>query len=342
MKRTLVATASVVLLGGQAHADLRSFTETYEYSTVPKGKTALELWHTQGRTTWDADSPQTFEQILEVEHGLTDKWDIAFYSVFEQVSGDATTAEPFHFAELKLETRYRLADRGEWPLDTLLYLETAKEFGESKYDVEGKVIVARDFGKATAAVNAIAEIQFGKNVPETELELGFAAGVTYQVHSKLRLGAETYGTYEEEEFALAAGPAISFAPSASFWIAITAAFGVTDEADAFRARMIMGTRRALAIGLVTMAACARSLPPNATATDAQRARVELAELQQGRQLLIRKCGNCHQTPLPSQHTAADWPGKLDEMADRANLDALQRRVIGQYLVVMAERPPALP
>src|SRR5678816_4741675 len=96
-----------------AHADVRSFTQTYEYSTTPQGTTDLELWHTQARRTWDSDTPQRFEQIVEIEHGLTDKWDMAFYTVFEQVNGDAMTAEPYHFSEAKLETRYRLADRGE-------------------------------------------------------------------------------------------------------------------------------------------------------------------------------------------------------------------------------------
>ena len=240
MKRLLLGSTLILVFSSSAHADLRSFTETYEFSTVPEGKTAVELWHTQGRTTWDASTPQFFEQIVELEHGITDRWDFAIYSVFAQVTGDAMTAEPFHFAELKLETRYRLADRGDWPVDTLLYLETAKQFGTSAYDVEGKVIGARDFDKLTVAANAIAEVQFGNDVKETELELGFAAGITYQVHNKLRLGAETFGSYESETLKVSAGPALSWALSSNYWIAISAAFGLNDDADAFRGRAIIG------------------------------------------------------------------------------------------------------
>jgi len=115
----LVVACSLVLaaLGHETHADRRSFTNTYEYSTVPEGKTALELWSTQGRRTWDRSSPQFYEQILEIEHGLTDHWDMAYYTVLSQVAGDAMTSEPLHLDEIKLETRYRLADRGEWPVD---------------------------------------------------------------------------------------------------------------------------------------------------------------------------------------------------------------------------------
>lgn len=86
-----------------------------------------------------------------------------------------------------------------------------------------------------------------------------------------------------------------------------------------------------------IAGCAGAPPPIATGVDAQRAHVALADLQQGRTLLVQKCGGCHHTPLPSEHVAADWPKKLDEMSDRAKLDVGQRRAIEAYLVAMAPR-----
>jgi hypothetical protein len=237
--RSVLTTAVVLGTAGAAHADLRSFTETYEFATTPAGRTAVEIWHTQGRFTNDASSPQFVENILELEHGITDRWDIAFYQVFEQVTGEMD-AEAFHFAETKLETRYKLAERGEWPVDTLLYLEVAKEFGESEYELEGKVIGARDFDRLTVAANAIVEVKVGKDVDETEPEFGWAVGATYEIHPKLRLGAETWGEAEEDELALAAGPAISIAAASNFWVAFTAGFGLTDEAEGFRARAIVG------------------------------------------------------------------------------------------------------
>jgi hypothetical protein len=230
----LVATA----LAGRAHADLRSFTHTYEYTTVPEGRTALELWHTQGRRTWDSTSPHFVEQILEIEHGITDHWDIAFYTVFDQSSGDVMTSEPFHLAEVKLETRYRLADRGVWPVDTLLYFEAAKEFGESVYELEGKLVLARDFDLLTVAVNAITELKFGRD-QETEAEVGWAAGATYQAHPKFRFGAETWGMLEGSEVEASVGPAMSLAPSSNLWVTLTAGFGLS-EADKFAIRGIVG------------------------------------------------------------------------------------------------------
>ncbi|CAN5720365.1 hypothetical protein BH11MYX3_BH11MYX3_48460 [soil metagenome] len=236
----IVTSLLIAFPAGDARADRRSFTNTYEYSTVPEGKTALELWSTQGRRTWDASSPQFYEQILEIEHGLTDHWDIAYYTVLSQVAGDETTSEPLHLDEVKLETRYRLGDRGEWPVDVLLYLELSKHFAESHYGIEGKVIVARDFDKLLVAVNAISEIVVGNDAAETEPELAFAAGASYEVHPKLRLGAETWGAREEGVNILSAGPAISAAPSSNLWVTVTAGFGLTDAADKFSARAIIG------------------------------------------------------------------------------------------------------
>lgn len=239
--RRLLATISMVGLTGVAHADLRSFTQTYEYSTMPEGKTSLELWHTQGRSTWDADTAQSFEQVLEIEHGITDRWLLSFYTIFSQVSSsDAMTSEPFHFSEAKIETRYRLKDRGEWPVDVALYGEGVKAFGESLYELEGKLILQRDFGKVTVAVNPIVAIKFGKDAAETEPELGWAIGGMYQAHPKVRVGVETWGELEEDEVGAAIGPALSLAPAGNFWIAITAGFGLTDEADAFSGRAIIG------------------------------------------------------------------------------------------------------
>jgi len=82
--------------------------------------------------------------------------------------------------------------------------------------------------------------------------------------------------------------------------------------------------------------CGGALPV-ATAGDAARAGVQLAELQQGRSLVAAKCGSCHATPQPTEHRAGEWPRMLDEMARRSNLDGSQRQVMREYLVTMASR-----
>ena len=225
-----------------ARADRKSFSYTYEYATLPEGATEVELWHTQSRDTWNANTAESFEEKLEIEHGITDHWDASMYTVFAQ-----STDEVLHLDGVRVESRYRFAERGELPVDCVAYLELAKDFGTSLYEIEAKGIFARDFDKITVAGNIIGEVELGNNAAESELEIGWAAGATYEVTPKVRLGVETWGGHEEEGTRWAVGPALSLAPTSKLWLAATAGFGVGDTygtddfaGDAFSGRIIMG------------------------------------------------------------------------------------------------------
>ena len=238
----------IIMSPALARADRRSFGYTYEYATLPEGATELEIWHTQARDTWHSDSPQRFEEKLEIEYGVTDRFDMAMYTVFAESSD-----ENLHLDAVRIENRYRFADRGQWPVDTIAYLELAKDFDASIYEIEGKAIVSRDFDKLLVAANAIGEIAFGNNVPHRDLSLGWSVGASYEITPKLRLGVETWGANEDNPdgngstLRAAVGPAISLAPSSKFWLAGTAGWGIasTFESDdfsgeAFSARVVMG------------------------------------------------------------------------------------------------------
>jgi uncharacterized membrane protein len=82
---------------------------------------------------------------------------------------------------------------------------------------------------------------------------------------------------------------------------------------------------------VALVAACTNAPPRATAGDAARANVALAELQQGRTIVVGKCAACHAPPMPTDA----WQPWMDDMAERAKLDANQRRLAEQYLTVMA-------
>lgn len=228
-----------------AHADRRMFTNTYEYKTVPEGHTALELWHTESRDVWDKASPQRMNEVLELEHGITDHWDMAVYTIFDQVAGGtangmAVPAESLRLSQMSVESRYRFADRGEWPVDVLVYGEFVKGVGESAYEGEVKGIFARDFDKLTVAANLILEMEFGKNVKESEPEFGYAVGGTYEVHPKVNVGVESFGKIEAEKAEVSVGPAVAIAPSGNYWLTFTAGFGATDAAPALSGRLILG------------------------------------------------------------------------------------------------------
>jgi cytochrome c5 len=90
------------------------------------------------------------------------------------------------------------------------------------------------------------------------------------------------------------------------------------------------------VALLLLIGCTPPLPV-ATEADAARAGVELAQLNAGRDLLVKKCSSCHDTPTPGQRSARDWPRQVGEMQQRSGIDAAQRALIEQFLVVMAAR-----
>jgi hypothetical protein len=239
MRYTVVV---LLALTSSAHADRKSFGHTYEYATLPEGQTEIELWHSEMTDSWDKSSIQRFEEKLEIEHGITDHWDMAMYTIFQQSTDSSLGLDAVH-----LETRYRVADRGELPVDIVLYEELAKDFGPSVYEAETKLILARDFDRVTVALNLIDEVSFGHSIA-TENEIGYAAGVSYEVTPKVRLGAESWGIHGDAGTQISAGPAIGLAPSSRFWLVGSVGFGIETlpEADvdqdlaAFSGRIVMG------------------------------------------------------------------------------------------------------
>lgn len=169
---------------------------------------------------------------------------MSLYHVFSQASGDAMTAVPMHLSEIKLRSRYRFAERGELPVDVLAYGELIRDFGASAYAAEVKAVLARDFGMVTVATNLIGEVGFGADVAETEVELAWAVGASYELSPTWKLGAESWGGFEpsevDESLSAYAGPAVSWAPSTKLWVTTTGGFGLNDNSDKFSLRALIG------------------------------------------------------------------------------------------------------
>jgi hypothetical protein len=91
------------------------------------------------------------------------------------------------------------------------------------------------------------------------------------------------------------------------------------------------------LSILLLAACTPGIPPPVTEQDAIRVHVDIAQLNQGRELLLHNCGKCHDVPVPGQRDAKDWPAQVALMAPKAGIDASQRSLIEQYLVTMAPK-----
>ena len=231
---TIVLALVVLLLASSAaRADRRSYVWTYEYQTKPPGGVELEHYMTAKTGDLDAKSMTSWEHRVELEIGLTDRWDFSIYQIFNQPPGGA-----FHYDSFQLRTRYRLGEAGQWFADPLLYFEYRRPQNlTSPNKAEGKLILARDFQKVNVAVNLIEQVKFA---PGSEWETAYTAGVSVEPNPVLKLGAEAFGqlvTDEDEAHYL--GPTISLAREGWFY-SVGLGFGLNDHADDLQARAILG------------------------------------------------------------------------------------------------------
>ncbi len=217
-----------------ANADRRSYVWTYEYITMPKGQAELEYYLTHKVSDFHKyDNKNTWQHQVEYEYGLTDKWDISVYQRWQQT--DAKNNDKFEYTGTKLRTRYRLGEKGMYPLDALLYFEYIRPDSSNEAEIlEGKLILAKDFGKFNFAYNQILKVGINdRGGNENE----YACGLNYEFSPSWKLGLESAGNYTEDKYYL--GPTISWA-SEKVWVAIGALRGLNDRSDDFRFRLIVG------------------------------------------------------------------------------------------------------
>jgi len=231
----LGSAAALLLFAAPARADRRTLIRAYEYATQPAGNLEFELWNDISAPASGFDAASILHR-LELEYGLTDHWDLALYHVFEQAPGSA-----FHFDSWRLETRYRLAEKGIWPVDVMLYFELERPADFSQpFEVEQKLILERSLGNFAVVANLVAEqklLHAGEgHLWEVDL------GARYEVAPALRLGAEVWTIHETVSGITTrtyfAGPSISVA-SSRFWLQVGAGFGLESETGTF-VRSVLG------------------------------------------------------------------------------------------------------
>ena len=230
--RITIALSIIVALAAApaARADRRSFVRAYEYATQPKDNLELEIWNeVVGPTEGPFADARTVHR-LELEYGLTDHWDLALYHTFLQGGPlDAGGARPgLTFDAWQLESRYRLAEKGEWPVDVMLYLEAERPADfDAPWELEEKLILAKDIGSFGLVANLVAEQKLlsGRGF-RMELDLG----ARYELVPAVRVGVEAWAIQERFAAGLTdtryfAGPSLSLA-SKRVWVQIGAGFGV--------------------------------------------------------------------------------------------------------------------
>jgi hypothetical protein len=236
----VVAALALALAPAAARADRRYYGETYTAQTAPRGSLDLELWSTFHDRPREGGLHLWRHQV-ELETGLTDRWDVAVYNIARQLQG-----KDLEYEALKLETRYRLAEPGRWFVDPVVYLELKKTFVDDRpFSVEEKLILSKDLGRLNLALNLAAEQEFAGGKVEHEGE--WALGGSWELVPAFRVGAEAFGSLAEEEgeggrdkleAQAWAGPAVSIAFGRT-WLVLASGFGLTDSSERVRARAIL-------------------------------------------------------------------------------------------------------
>ena len=122
-----------------------------------------------------------------------------------------------------------------YPLDALLYFEYILPDDSDAPDVlEGKIILAKDFGKINVSYNQI--LKAGIN-NDGEVEHEYALGMNYEFSPSWKVGLESKGNFTEDKFYL--GPTVSWSTE-RFWVAVGAVAGLNDRSDDYQVRLIVG------------------------------------------------------------------------------------------------------
>lgn len=234
MKSKLILITMILLMAAPSlMADRRKYVWTYQFATIAADAAELEFYQTT-----KLDKTDSWEYRIEIEHGLTDRWDMSIYQIFAQEEG-----ESFMWDAVQVRMRYKLARSGEYFVDPLLYLEYNRKIDLKKQNkFEAKLILGKDFERVNIAINPVYEFFWAPGDPVHEI--GVDAGISYEVSYKLSLALESTSRIEyiknaDNQKSSYFGPTISVA-SGPIWYSFGYAWGLTDDSNDARARFLMG------------------------------------------------------------------------------------------------------
>ncbi|MGB9773774.1 MAG: hypothetical protein ACP5JH_09755 [Bacteroidota bacterium] len=232
--RYILISLSLLLFSSSTRADRRYYVWTYQYATQVKGNAEFENYLTLAIPHRASLGISHWEHRLELEYGITNRWDVSFYQIFSVENPEGT----LRYSGFQLRSRLRFFEAGDYFVDPLLYIEYIRKPDlRAPNKIEGKLVLAKDIGKANLSTNIIGEWLFGGT---RGFESGFAAGLSYELTPAFRLGVEATGNFEQgEESELAFGPVLSIA-TRKFWWTLGAVFGSTAATQDIRIRALLG------------------------------------------------------------------------------------------------------
>lgn len=234
-----------------AAADPRPFTFVYDTYPVGNGAWEFEQWVTYSAHTDNEPDYDRFDFREEIEFGLADNFDLAFYlPSWRYEDSDHRTGTKFD--SIDVEAIVYLSSPRIDPLGVALYMEVG--VGEHELKFEPKLLIQKDIGPWIIAYNFVAETEIegvGDEDAENEVEgeIENLLGISYSIDEKWFVGGELIVASEFEDWeeyentTVYAGPVISYQGAEHWWFTVTPTVLLTqedeDEPD-FQVRAIVG------------------------------------------------------------------------------------------------------
>ena len=242
MKRMFVVAAVVflsLLSPAESRGDSRYYAWTYQFVTMPPGESELEFYNTLTQPDLNSPGAAAWKRQVEIEAGLTERWDISLY-ITDSFKTGSVPAAGIVFSELKFRTRYKLVpEKNKYFIDPLIYLEykfQADRTYPGKW--EARIVLAKDIGDLNLSLNIIPEESYRSGTKNKYWKTEYAFGASYPVAGDiLRIGAEAKGDLTGNKHS--AGPVISI-EGKNIWLALSPIFGINTAADDLNVQAVIG------------------------------------------------------------------------------------------------------
>lgn len=233
-RRTASLVALAILLAcprpARAHRD-DYIDETFVYQTLGGGEIELEAW---AETRVDRNDRDHLWTTGAFEYGVTPRWTLD--GAVQGVRRDGS----LDFGRLRLETRYRFAEEGVWPLDPAVSAEyeheaSAATGGETEDTLTPRLVVSRDVLRdLNTTLNLDLPIGLGGS---GDVSFAYALGLRYPAESLLRVGVEL--KQEPSAHTATSFPQVWLALPHEATLKIGGGIGLTDRTDKFVGRVVV-------------------------------------------------------------------------------------------------------
>lgn len=230
-----------VLLAGAMNlsAGERKFAFTYEAESFTPGSFEYEQW-----VTWKTrDGFDRIDFRHEFEYAPSERLSLGFYLPDWRWQNDKGS----EIHDLGIEAIYNLTDPNESAFGSSLYGEV--KVWDEFVELEGKILLQKNFGPLTVAYNAIVEAEWeGEDLHEKKGVFAQTVGLGYSLNEKFGLGLEMVHEIEFADWGAAspsvfyAGPNFTAKIGSSAWATVAGLWQVSDESGEpdFQLRSLVG------------------------------------------------------------------------------------------------------